>query len=246
MYDEVGPTVSNNQRLHPLQPFLILKRRNIMTFNRLFKLMRFFSNTLFQQNRNKTQWRDWVYPIQFPNQFTGEKEIQPFCALTATTIVQKQIQTSHNKPYIYVILTDGTLIISEQEPIFFDGIGGPIFVGRKPHHSSLAKLGPVLSAGEVFVVVRQGKAVVEKINNDSGHYIPVGDHLRELTERAFEDNGFDDVKGKYTESDYIGSDPTTRKLQPICDLWNPRFFANTMTSSLLRTLSHHSCKNLRM
>lgn len=196
-----------------------------MSLTKLFKFREFFS----QYTQSKL--RDWFNPIQFPNQLTRYNKIEQYTPLNIKNIIEKKTQVH---PYIYVILPDGNLVISEQTLLFEQGIGGPIFSGRTPHHPSLAKLGPVISAGEVFILVHQEKAIIDKITNDSGHYIPVGEHLAALTESIFENHGFAETKGKYKVSDYIGADPTARELQPIRPRWNPKFFANLVTQSLLK------------
>lgn len=80
-------------------------------------------------------------------------------------------------------------------------------------HSDMAQLKPVYAAGDI--VVRDGKII--KIDNKSGHYHPGGEHMGDLIEKVFADNGFPESIGKYSDTGYTFSSKsvmTKNKLKP--------------------------------
>jgi hypothetical protein len=62
-------------------------------------------------------------------------------------------------------------------------------------HHDLAELNPVYASGNVLVT----KGKIKKIDNESGHYRPQGDHLRVTVENAFSKAGYGEVKGKFND-----------------------------------------------
>jgi hypothetical protein len=103
-----------------------------------------------------------------------------------------------NGEFMYVITAKGELRIAPfilEEPTILPSGRENIWL----RHPELAGLEPVVSAGHV--TTKNGRIV--SIDNLSGHYHPTGDHLPSLTERVFEKNKFEGVKGTYQKKEFL-------------------------------------------
>jgi len=105
----------------------------------------------------------------------------------------EQIRTMPGeKELIYVITKEGELLISQARFI------KPMTVGDRtltyvahPEIAGISK--PVVSAGEI--IVHNGQ--ITEINNLSGHFKPVVEGLKDMTEHAFNRHGFSEASGKF-------------------------------------------------
>jgi len=67
-------------------------------------------------------------------------------------------------------------------------------------HFYLAKGEPVLAAGDIYLTSTNTGIKIASIDNRSGSFWPKGDHLKELVEKTFFENGYNEAIGKYVNS----------------------------------------------
>ncbi|MCX7116182.1 MAG: ankyrin repeat domain-containing protein [Gammaproteobacteria bacterium] len=123
----------------------------------------------------------------------------PDCPTTVADV--RAIGVSPERLY-YVITRDGLTIGSDEYPsavtrVHPMGDSGPMeFQDMQRHHHDMAHGAPVYGAGEIWV--QAGKII--QINNNSGHYKPRGDHLKEFVETTFRKAGYAEAVNIYQEN----------------------------------------------
>lgn len=144
---------------------------------------------------NRIEFGTFTQPPHFHNVRTHEVST---LAPKFETLSPAQIQSlSGTNNYIWVVTTDNQLVIAARRVESTGHRLGLIlpeqFKTMDLHHHHLARLKPVLAAGELTTNGRS----IQCITDLSGHYLPTGPHLPYLVERNFKRFGFADASGKY-------------------------------------------------
>lgn len=98
----------------------------------------------------------------------------------------KDVRMMENKALMYVVTEDHQLVLSQTRwPTKFERPGWKMLTDEI-YHSDLAKLKPVLAAGDLYV--KDG--IISLIDTKSGHFLVHGDHLNKLVTKIFVREGF--------------------------------------------------------
>lgn len=151
-----------------------------------------------------------------PPKFCSPPDALP--AVKWTPITLEDIRKTVSGKYLYVITEDSKLVIAPRcllTPVddlsIFRQVGlsgtGMQFEARLVH-PMLSEMKPVYAAGEVDVTL--GK--ITSINNASGHFLPHGQHLSSLVERAFVGAGYAEARGTYLDFSLFANTRVTRSV----------------------------------